>query len=393
MKSELRVLVVGAGLAGLAVCHALSRRGISVDLVERDPVPRPGTGILLAGNAMRALDEMGIGREVRRAGRVVSAFRFASAEGDALFEVAVPGAWPDFVSIERKVLRALLVEAITPIVPRNGCVIERFVPHADGVRIVDGEGSSANYGLVVGADGVHSQVAVDLLGDAPAKPIPGRIGWRFVADRPAGLEHPLYQVGNARTFLLHPLPNGRVYCGAGPVPSHCVPEGADPRTALRTAFQDFGGPVSRVIHGLDSISNPEQSIIPTHYWQIDRARWSKERVVLVGDAAHACVPTLAQGAAMAFEDAQVLSAALARADSVEHALAEFEDGRRARVGAAQSASLQRLQRTVELDDRQLMLRDRVLARVGKEQLERAWANLVTSGPWDAGDPAVHPTSE
>ena len=83
---------------------------------------------------------------------------------------------------------------------------------------------------------------------------------------------------------------------------------------------------------------------------------------------------------MAFEDALVLDAELAEAKDVETALQRFEERRRPRLAKVRSASRQRLQKPEELDDRQLMLRDRVLERVGAEQLERAWEALVTTGP-------------
>jgi len=119
---------------------------------------------------------------------------------------------------------------------------------------------------------------------------------------------------------------------------------------------------------------------PTRYWEIAQEPWRRGRCLLVGDAAHACAPTLAQGAALAFEDAVVLCEELDRTRDVDAALARFVERRRARVARVQRASRERMEANRPQGARALAIRDRVLRALGARQLEREWAALVAWRP-------------
>jgi 2-polyprenyl-6-methoxyphenol hydroxylase-like FAD-dependent oxidoreductase len=376
MVAEPRVLVVGAGLAGLALCRALEAGRARVDLLELAPAPETGAGILLTGNALAALDALGLGEAVRDRGRAVSSVAFSDRAGETLFRLELPAAWPDFVCIHRARLREILLEAASPVTPRWGCTVDRIERGPGRVRVVDSQGGEGAYDLVVGADGVHSEVARLALDLSEAKPIEGFVGWRFLAPRPPALREPLYMLGNGRTLLLHPLADGEVYCGAGPVHAGALSEPGDARDALQEAFGDFGGPARDVLSGLDR----ETELIPTRYWHLERERWHAGRCVLIGDAAHACAPTLAQGGAMAFEDARVLAELVLSSRSPEEALPAFEARRRPRVALVQRESLARIQANQPMDDRRVALRNQVMRRVGRERLRSTWDALVTTTP-------------
>jgi len=373
MQRLRRVLVVGAGLAGPAVARGLAALGIDVDLIEvRAESAEPGAGLLLTGNALLALDALGVGDAVRTAGRAVHAVRYADAEDRELFRLAIPRAWPAFVSIHRAALRRVLLEHPPALAVRFDTTLDRLETRSDFVRVRFAAGDEADYDLVIGADGVHSRLRAELFGGGAPAPIPGYAGWRCVAASAVEIAEPTYLLGNGRTLLLHPLRGGEIYCGAGPIDERAIPSAGDDLARLRAAFAGFTGPAARFLAALPS----DLRLAPTRYWEIAQAPWHRGRSVLIGDAAHACAPTLAQGAALAFEDAVVLCELLSRSPDVESSLTHFEAQRRVRVESVQRASRARIDANRALAPHAHRVRDHVLRAVGARQLEAAWAPLM-----------------
>lgn len=373
-----RALIVGAGLGGLAAAVRLRALGIATEIVERRAgAEAHGAGILLTGNATRMLEELGVARAVLEHGRRVRAVRFTDERGSALFDLDCEGReWPAFVSIRRDALQALLLRALHPLAPRWGTTVAAIEQRADEALVSFSDGSRGVYGLVVGADGVHSSLRTLLFGVEPARPIAGFHGWRFVASCPSGLEHPQYMLGNGRTLLLHPLPGSEVYCGAGPVAGAESSDGSE-LERMRRAFAGFGGAAAQVLQALDA----ETPLIATSYWHVEQRPWHAGRCVLIGDAAHACAPTLAQGGAMAFEDAFVLGESLhGGGDDLAAALATFERRRAPRVAQVQAASLSRMAANRPADPRAVAVRNAVLRKLGASQLLGAWSPLMERSP-------------
>ena len=300
----LRVLIAGSGIAGLALARALARDGAAVEVVERDAVPRTaGAGIYLPGNTARALRALGLepqGREIPRQ-------RFCDQRGRLLFEVDVARLWaavgPCLV-MHRSDLHALLREAAGDVPVRHGLTVARIAGQA--VELSDGSGG--DYDLVVGADGVHSGVRALAFGAAAAAPLPvGQTGRRFLAPRPPEVATWSVMLGRDATFLSMPLDGERAYC---------YWDGA--------SADGFAAPAPALLAGAGAIHEA-----PIEEVALDT--WVRDRVVLIGDAAHATSPNMAQGAAMALEDALVLAAALRETASVPGALAAFESARRPRT--------------------------------------------------------------
>ena len=149
-----RVLIVGGGIAGLALAGALARDGAAVEVIERDAVPRTaGTGLYLPGNAVRALRALGVepqGHEIPRQ-------RFCDHRGRLLFEVDVARLWAGVgpcLAMHRADLHALLLEATGDVPVRRGLTVTRI----DGPAVELSDGSGGDYDVVVGADGIHSGV-------------------------------------------------------------------------------------------------------------------------------------------------------------------------------------------------------------------------------------------
>jgi 2-polyprenyl-6-methoxyphenol hydroxylase-like FAD-dependent oxidoreductase len=343
-----RVLVVGGGVAGLATAVGLKGE---VDLVERAPAWRPGgSGLYLPANAVRALHALGVGAEVERRGARISRQRMLDHRGRPLVDVDLGALWGDVgecVAITRTDLHEVLRAALPEGVARTGVAVTDVDP--DG-RVAFSDGSTGTYDLVVGADGIDSTVR-RIAFPATEPRFLNQVCWRFVLDDEPSQKGWTARLGSGgRTFLAVELGDGRVYCYADV--NTATPDAPD--GDWRDLFADFADPVPRLLaRAEDAYFAPLSEIGGTD--------WARPGLVLIGDAAHACSPSMAQGGAMALEDAVVL-AELVRDDRV----AEFTARRAERIRwvLAQNHRRDRA-RTLPTP-----LRDLVL-RLGGEKLVRA----------------------
>ncbi|MEV0717298.1 FAD-dependent monooxygenase [Asanoa sp. NPDC050611] len=324
LPSTLRVLVVGAGIAGLAVARALRLAGYRPEVVEKLPATTvPGAGIFLPGNAARALRELGLDEPVKPLGEVVERQRFLDERGNQLCAVDLGKLWAgvgECRALPRAELQRVLVAAVDGEV-RYETALARLDVDTDGTAAATfGDGSVASYDLVVGADGRKSAVrALAALG-GPARPV-GQIVYRSVVTGGPPIADWTALLGLRTAFMVTPMGEGRLYLYADE-PGTSPP--ADPLGRLREVFGGFGDPVPDILDAVDKVQ-----VALTD--EVEIACWSRGPAVLVGDAAHATSPTLSEGAAMAFEDAVVLAEALTAAGSVSDALRRYESRRRPRT--------------------------------------------------------------
>ncbi|GAB2937662.1 FAD-dependent urate hydroxylase HpxO [Micromonospora polyrhachis] len=321
--STLRILVVGAGIAGLAVARTLRLAGFRPEIVERLPAGRPvETGIYLPGNAARALRELGLDGPLRPLGQVIGRQRFFDAAGRQLCEVDLGRLWSgvgECRALPRAELHQVLLTAAGGDV-RHGVDLCRLDLAADAVTVTFDDGQTAEYDLVIGADGRRSVVrTLAALGGAP-RPA-GQVVYRSVVTGGPRVADWTALLGQRASLIIIPMGAGRLYCCADEAGT-LLP--SNPRARFREVFGDYGGPVPAVLDALDRVRVEVTE-------EVELGRWSHGRVVLVGDAAHATAPTLSQGAAMAIEDAVVLADTLRGADSIPEALAGYESRRRPRT--------------------------------------------------------------
>ena len=333
--NALRVLVVGAGIAGLALSRALGRHDVTVEVVERATEWEPaGAGLFLPENAGRALRDLGVWPAVAARANPIERQRFLDHRGRTLAEIDVRGFWDGVggcVAIERSALHEVLQEAIGEVPVRLGTSVTSL-DDGDGPapRASFSDGSSRSYDVVVGADGVHSTIRSLALG-GPAARYVGQACWRYVAHGFPELDGWTVWLGPGCSFLTVALGDGAVYCYADV--STADPASAD-RDGWRETFAGFADPVPRLLEqaGDAYFATIEEVAAPS---------WTSGHVVLVGDAAHASSPNMAQGAAMAVEDALVLAELLGADQPVEQALAEYGRRRRPRVAFVQEQTHRR----------------------------------------------------
>jgi FAD-dependent urate hydroxylase len=327
-----RVLIVGGGIAGLALAPMLARAGVSLEVIEREPAWRPsGTGIYLPGNAARALRALGLEAHVASRAVEIPWQRFRDQRGRLLFEVDVAELWRSVgpcLAIHRADLHELLLEAAGDVPIRLGLTVNRVTDQDRIVSVELSDGTSGDYDLVVAADGIGSAVRRLTFGPTALPRPVGQIGWRFLAPRPPELTTWSVMLGRRTAFLTLPIGDDRVYCYCDVV-SPRDPDSAeyDPAERLRQLFSEFAEPAPTLLDALDAAADIHVSTIE----EVALDSWAREHVVLIGDAAHATSPNMAQGAAMALEDALVLTDCLQRIPAIPDAIAAFQARRRPRT--------------------------------------------------------------
>jgi len=333
------ILVVGGGVAGLTVAAALHRHGFTTELVERQQSWQAlGAGFLVQANGMRMLLSLGLAAGVQNAGAVVRRWQFHDEQGEVLSETDLEALWGDAgpcVGIERSKLQRALLPGVDNLRCRLGTSVISVVQDGRRVSVGFSDGSTEDYDLVVGADGIRSTVRALTLTAAAPNDL-GAMNWRSIAPiRPAGLTGLQMHMGDGCVFGLVPMGAGRTYGFAYVIQPrfHDPLEGRLGR--LRKRFATFGG---RVQEYLASLERDDQVICSVMEW-MEFEKLYTGRVVLVGDAAHASSPMMGQGGCMAMEDACVLAEELRAAATVESALASYANRRKARVEWVQRQSM------------------------------------------------------
>lgn len=329
------ITIIGAGIGGLTAALALADRGLSVEIFERAPqMQEVGAGLQLSPNALRVLDRLGLmdallvhgtpAREVilRRAftGRQIASVPVVASDG-------MP-----YVSIHRADLQTVLLRAVdrSPAITLFlGASLQALTPARGGLDLwfTGGEGRHRHHAsLLVGADGVHSSIA-RRLGLAAATSA-GAIAWRGCVSRAIGGGSPPVieaWLGPRRHAVAYPISGGRETNLVLIEPMNRTTE-ADPAGVARR-FRSWDRQLTSMIAAAGDMTGwPLNVVPPDRPW-----RHLDDRLILIGDAAHAMLPYAAQGAGMAIEDAAVLADALARAPTRSTALAHYEGERRQRI--------------------------------------------------------------
>jgi 2-polyprenyl-6-methoxyphenol hydroxylase-like FAD-dependent oxidoreductase len=362
------VAIIGGGVAGLGMARALELKGISCSLVDRlDEPPAGGLAINLPGNAVRALDQLGVLGEVRERGRPVRERVYRNASGKLLFRVDEDGFWGSFapLCLRRSDLLEILRRASRDVQARWGDGVSEVRPTRAGVELTMSAGGRETYDLVVGADGVNS-VAREAIADAETRASPmSAASWRFMGPNP-GVDCWSIWTGARGTALMIPVDEQEVYVYASATRGGSV---EDPGW-MSDAFADFAEPVPAVIvEALASPSSPYYSPIQ----EVRCEHWSNGRLVLIGDAAHAMGPIWAQGAALALEDALVL-AELMDTRGWDTVGADFQQRRGGRVGHVQRAT----DKTARLAGMPGFLRDRIMPLAGPKSYRATYGPLRDS---------------
>jgi 2-polyprenyl-6-methoxyphenol hydroxylase-like FAD-dependent oxidoreductase len=316
-----QVVIVGAGVGGLCAAIALRRSGLEVVVLEQAAELREvGAGILLWPNAMRVLRRLEVGAAVEDAGAVAAGAALRSSRGAplgaGLAGEDAAGFDTPMVVVHRGLLQTILLAALDGHVLRLGARCVGIAQDARGATVSLADGSTEHGDLVVGADGLNSQVRTVLVGDGPPR-YSGYTSWRGIVPLDRSLTdrlRPGESWGRGCLFGMAMLGGSQAYWWA----SARTGEGlggsaAEEKAAVERRFEVWHEPIPELID-----ATLEQAIVRS--CQYDRPplrRWSAGRVGLLGDAAHPMLASLGQGACQAIQDAAALGDAVgAGADGV-----------------------------------------------------------------------------
>ena len=334
-SEDSRVLVVGGGIGGLATATALRHAGLRASVFEQGPELRDiGAGVGLQVVARKALDAMGFTDALRAiSGPMHKRLELRSSTATVL--AVIP---QQAVTIHRRDLLLALGEPLL----RDGAIelnarVAGFEQDEHGVTLRLADGREERGCALVGADGIHSAIRRQILGDEPLR-YSGFTVWRAIPHfRHPGVPDGLGQqaFGRGSLFGMFPSSDGRVYwfgSRTAPEGEADAPEGR--RAELLRLFDGWYDPIAEIIAATPPGEIDRRDI----YDRPPGEDWGSGRVTLLGDAAHTTLPTLGQGAGQAIEDAAVLAHRLAqrcpRLDDgavIDAALREYERQRMPRT--------------------------------------------------------------
>lgn len=337
-------LVIGGGISGLTAAAALARRGIAVEVVEiKDKLgDLGGIGLSIMGNASKALATIGAAEACVDAGMPADNFTVRNPAGEVVGNPAWPAlgkpAWPNQIGIARSDFHRILADAAIAAgaTVRCGVTFSSIEQNDDGAHVVFTDGSSGDFDLVIAADGIYSETRKALFADVEGPKQTGLAIWRAFARRPKDMTTTQLHFGGRHGVVgICPINDTDSYI-------YCIHEAGeerrDPATLhlqLREKFEGYDGPISDLAAQLD---DPALVSYRPLEWMLVPGPWYRGCVVLIGDAAHANPPNIAQGAAMGIEDAVVLAEEVAAPGPVADALARFMERRWERAKIVVEAS-------------------------------------------------------
>ncbi|SEO45089.1 salicylate hydroxylase [Amycolatopsis saalfeldensis] len=321
----MHIVIAGGGLVGLTTAASLRRIGHEVTVLEQAPEIRAaGAGIGLWENALRVFDDAGIGAEVRGLGQQIDTWFFDPA-GMSLRANGYGDSDYHFLLVPRPALNTLLAGFIGRDRIRLSARLAGYEERENEVVVHFGDGESLHADLLIGSDGVYSQVRAQLLPGSEAEPHADHYAWRAIVpsadERPEGT---VVTIGPERTR------GGYTRVAEGRTMWMVNQFEAGPRTgskrdralarARRLADAGWHGELLRMI-----ADTPEDAILENRIMLVPPLpRWTGRRVALIGDAAHGLSPHIAAGGTLGIEDAGVLRAALETAPNLTEALKAYE---------------------------------------------------------------------
>jgi salicylate hydroxylase len=378
------IVVAGAGIGGLTAALALAKAGFRVTVLERaGAIEEVGAGVQLAANATRCLKALGVYERVRADAVIPTGFAVMDGRRGSVLTSAPMGAAAEtrfggpFLVIHRADLQSALAAAareVPAIDIRLGRTVDGFSALASGIAVQaewGEESESIHARALIGADGLRSAVR-GVLHPTVRPSFRHRAAWRATlpaAALPARLADPVT----------------RLWLGPG---AHLVSYPVKAGTAINLVAVT---PDERQVHGWGLAAAPSELLAHYAGWSADALTllrapeswlrwalfdldplpaWGAGPVTLLGDAAHAMPPFLAQGAAQAIEDAVVLANCLKGAGDIPAALRRYEALRRPRTARVQTAA-RGMDRIYHLSGPARLARDLVMrARSGDAVLER-----------------------
>jgi 2-polyprenyl-6-methoxyphenol hydroxylase-like FAD-dependent oxidoreductase len=324
----MRIAIVGGGIGGLTTALALKEFGFEAEVYEQAPVLLDvGAAIAVWPNALRVLERLRLAETIYDHAGEMDEIRWLDQNGFLINRVSIPKS----VALHRADLQSTLLHALPQSRIKLGHNLVAYDAHEDKIvaRFTTGEEIEADF--LIGADGIHSQVRAQLLGDG-APSYRGYTVWRGIASAaPDSLSaNTAIEIhGRGQRFGIGPVGNGRVGWWATANATTEQHSSDDKQSELLRLFKGWYRPALELIE-----ATPAERILTTPAFDREAVyTWGDKRVTLLGDAIHPTTPNLGQGGCLAMEDAFVLARCFQQYGANEKALRNYEACRQSRTAA------------------------------------------------------------
>lgn len=325
------VLVIGGGIGGLTAAIALARKGFPVEIIEKDPDWTVyGVGIIQQFNVVRAMGSLGLLDAYMAQAYGFDVTEIYSPQGEMVAKFPTPRLageqYPSNAGIRRTDLQRVLADRAKElgIAVRLGITADELADDGRGVDVRFSDGTARRYDIVVGADGVFSRTRTQIFPDAPKPRYTGQWVWRYNFPQPEELDCIRIYTGPHSAGVV-PLGKGLMYMFllSEETPEFRLP-GQGAAAIMRSRTEGTAPQIAELAKQITDDAGVVGRPLETVFLDGD---WHRGRIVLLGDAVHACTPHLAQGAGLAIEDGVALAEELEKAADAETAFGTFRSRR------------------------------------------------------------------
>lgn len=350
----MKVIVAGAGIGGLTAALCLEQAGYDVELFEQaQQLSEVGAGIQCGANALKVMDHLGLLPHLEALAVAPERAEFCDHASAEILYTAPFGKdyrtryGAPYLHILRADLLSVLVDALKQRNPNAltlGATVTCYTEHSDGVSLHFADGSEVSGDCLIAADGIRSSLRSQIVGNTSPR-FTGNVAWRGVlpADQlPKDFMQKVVRnfVGPNKHMVIYYLRQQQLVNFVGVVENKAWQDDSwisnAPWEELKADFDGWHPMVQSVIDGMDKTQCYRWALFD--HTPINN--WSSDRVTLLGDAAHATLPFMASGAAMAIEDGRILQRALDQAGDIKEGLALYQANRFKRTSEIQKSSRQ-----------------------------------------------------
>ncbi len=348
----MNVVIAGAGIGGLTAALCLIKSGHTVRVVDRSrEFLEQGAGIQCGANALRVMQYLGVLDSLMDLGVTPERIEFRDYRSGVMLHKMVLGQHyhdiygAPYLHLHRADLHRVLLDAFDSSPDGKlslNSKLTSFEEDQSAVEVSLSTGEKIGAELLVGADGINSQVRQQLIGDSSAK-FTGNVAWRGIVPvekLPNDWMDTIVSnfVGPKKHMVLYYLRNKKLANFVGVVENKNWTDNSwtakAPWEELNRDFHDWHPTVRQIVHAVDRDSCFRWAL----YDHLPFKKWSSKRVTLLGDAAHATLPFMASGAAMAIEDGRILQRAIDQSNNLEDGLSLYQANRYKRTSRIQITS-------------------------------------------------------
>jgi 2-polyprenyl-6-methoxyphenol hydroxylase-like FAD-dependent oxidoreductase len=324
-----RIAIVGGGIGGLTVALALREFGFEAEVYEQAPeLLDVGAAIAVWPNALCVLERLGLGDTIRAHSGEINEIRWLHSRGFLMNRVSVPRS----VALHRADLQSTLLHALPASSIKLDHSLVSFERHTDRIVATFANGHTIEADFLIGADGIHSDVRAQLLGDG--QPLyHGYTVWRGISAATPPSIPPAAAIeihGSCKRFGIGPVGGGRIgWWGSANSTAQQHPAAENAQHELLRLFEDWYQPAVQLIED----TPPHRILTTAAFDRRPNRTWGNKRVTLLGDAIHPTTPNLGQGGCLAIEDAMILARCFQQYGPTEEALRKYEGCRYKRTAA------------------------------------------------------------